>query len=52
MTEFEYNIAYEEGKLAYSDGVYCSDCPYYGVSDILSSFWEGGWWDMFYAEIE
>ena len=48
MTDFLKQIAYNEGSQAYADNVSCTDCPYYGVSETLSVFWEDGWWDMFY----
>jgi len=50
MTEYELNIAYKEGSLAYKDGLSVLDCPYYDVSETLSRSWEEGWWDMWYSE--
>ena len=50
MTDFERQIAYNEGCQAYDDSVSVVDNPYEGVSKVLADFWSEGWWDMWYEE--
>ena len=50
MTEYEKNIAYNEGKTEYGF-ISPMDNPYEGVSSILAYMWNEGWWDAFYEEI-
>jgi hypothetical protein len=52
MTEYEFLIAFKEGKQAHRDGVLCMDNPYDGVSASLEMAWDDGWWDVFYEDVK
>lgn len=46
MTDYELQIAYNEGCQAFFDNVLMKDNPYDGVSESLASHWLVGWQDM------
>ena len=52
MTNELKQIAFNEGCQAAVDGVYPYDNPYDGVSYILSAYWDAGWWDIFYGDMQ
>jgi hypothetical protein len=47
MSDELCQIAYNEGWIAYNDGVLCMDNPYNGVNATLRNMWESAWWDAF-----
>ena len=51
ITDELKQIAFNEGCQAAVDDVYPYDNPYDGVSDILKAYWNAGWWEIFYGEI-
>ena len=50
MTKYELDLVYKEGIQWYRDGLYCTDNPYYGVSQDLADSFDNGWWDAWYGD--
>lgn len=50
MTQYEYDIVYNEGADWFKYGLYCTDNPYYGVSRELADRFDDGYWDAWYGE--